>query len=168
MPRKFEIKQSPRPRDVTANRRIHEAREQWHPANAEKGVLWIDPRAHRRLEDLHDCANDMEEQDDLRLLQCFQPEKQHRDLDAEGGKEEKVIARQRGAPRIPIMCRNQQTNHRAAEETSPPLLHDEAEEFVSDGCRGPLTGPMAELRLRHDEMRQRRPDGGGAVARLAG
>src|SRR5712671_271751 len=163
MPRKFEIKQSPRPRDVTADRRIHEAREQWHPANAEKCVLWIDPRAHRRLEDLHDCANDMEEQDNLRLLQCFQPKKQHRDLNAESGKEKEVIARQRGAPRIPIMCRNQQTNHRAPEEASPSLFHDEAEEFVDEGSRGPLTGPMTELRLRHDEGGDRGPNGRGAA-----
>src|SRR5712671_6913185 len=163
MPRKFEIKQSPRPRDVTADRRTHEAREQWHPADAEKGVLWIDPRAHRRLEDLHDCADDMEEQDNLRLLQCFQSEKQHRDLDAKGRKEQEIIARERGAPRIPVMCRNQQTDHRAAEEASPSLFHEEAKKFVDEGSRGPLTGPMTELRLRHDEGGERGPNGRGAA-----
>src|SRR5262245_26930317 len=52
MPGEPEVEQPPRPRDIAADRRIHEPREQGHAGDSEKCELGIDPRSRRRFENL--------------------------------------------------------------------------------------------------------------------
>jgi hypothetical protein len=94
------IEQAPRPRNVAADRRIHEAREQGYAADAEERDFRIDPRADRGLEQFHCGADDMKDQDDLRFLKCLQAKRQHGDLNDECGKEEEIIAGKQRAARI--------------------------------------------------------------------
>ncbi len=165
MPREAKIEQPPAARDVAADRRIHESGEQRHAGDAEERRFGIDPGADAGLEYFHDRADDVEQENDLGLLQRLQLERQHTDLDRERGEKEKIVARQRRPARIPQMRTDEQRHHRPAEQAGPSLLHAEAKKLVAEGRRRPLARPMAELRLRIDEGRERRPAGGSARCR---
>jgi hypothetical protein len=138
------------------------------PSDAEERVLRIDPRSDRGLEHLHGGADEVKEQDDFRLVEGLEAEVQHPGLHGERRKEEEVVARQGGIARIDQIGRDDEAHHDAAEQAGPRLLHAEAEEFVDEGSRAPLAGPMAELSLHRNEARERRPDRCRAGARLAG
>ena len=125
----FDVEDALDPGDVAAHRRIHEAREQRHHADPQEAVLRIDPRPVLRLEQLHDRADDVEDEDDPRLLPALQLEREHRRLDGQRPDHQEVIPRDRRLLRPPQMRRQQQGQHRPAEQTGPALFDPEHQEF---------------------------------------
>jgi hypothetical protein len=63
-----EIEQPPDAGDVAADARIHEPRKERHAGHAEEIRLRINPGAGAGLEHLHDRADNVEDENDLRLF----------------------------------------------------------------------------------------------------
>jgi hypothetical protein len=90
----------------------------------------------------------VEGEDHLGLVHSFQPQRQHDDLDDEGGNGEEIVARQRRIGRIEKMRAEQQRQNQPAEQAGPALLEAEQQEFI---------GERAEPAVRLDRL-QPRPD----------
>jgi len=67
-----EVEQAPDPRHVAPDRGVHEAREERDAGDAQQARLGVDPRSNLCLEYLHRGSDEMEHQDDLRLLEGFE------------------------------------------------------------------------------------------------
>ena len=74
------------------NSPVHETGEQRHAGNRDHGGLGIDPRSHPHLENLHDRADDMIDEDDLDLIPAFQFEAQEQYLYRQGRNKQEVVA----------------------------------------------------------------------------
>ena len=129
----------------------------------QKSVALIDPRPDGRLEELHDGAYGVEDDDDARFAQCLEPQHEHEHLDGDRGEHEKVVARQHGVVGVPELGRDEHRQERCAEDARPGLLEHEHDEF--DGTRAPPVfgctvehsmGPRVDARLDGGELARHR------------
>ena len=140
MTREAEIEQPPHPGEIAPDRRIHEARKQRHPGNPHHARLGVSPRTDRGLEDFHRRADDVEHEYHLGLVPGFEAEAEHRDLYHQGGHEQRIVAGDRRAGRIPQVGRDQQPEHQAAEQARPALLEAEEHELEERVLPGAVEG----------------------------
>jgi hypothetical protein len=124
--------------------------------------LRIDPGANAGLEHFHQRTDDVIDENDLGLVEGLELEKQHAGLNCERHQKQEIVARERGAVRIPEMRADNQRYHRAAEQARPSLLHAEANKLIGEGGCRPLRCPTTQAGLSGNEADQRRPQGRGA------
>jgi hypothetical protein len=155
-----EIEEAPAPRDIAADRGVHEAGEQRHTAYVKDAWPLINPRADAGLEYFHDGADHVVDENDFGLVEGFKLEQKHAGLNSERRQKQKIITRQRDARWVPQVSSNQQRHHRATEQASPGLFDAKTNELVGKGRRAATRRPPAEPRLAGDEAPQRRPLGG--------
>jgi uncharacterized protein involved in type VI secretion and phage assembly len=84
-----------------------------------------------RLEQLHHRADDVEHEDDQRLVPALQLQREQSRLDRDGGDDEKVVAGQRRVGGPEQMGAHQQGQHQTAEQAGPGLFQAEQQEFVA-------------------------------------
>ena len=94
----------------------------------------------------------MEHEDHLGLLPGLQLEGEHARLDRKRGQEQEVVAGKPGALRVEGVGAEEKRQHQRSEQARPGLLEPEAEKLVEGAGGGPALGPIADARLRLDEV----------------
>src|SRR5580698_2613499 len=102
-------------------------------AEAKEIGFGVGPGADMGFEELHERADDVEDEDDFGLADRFHTQKKQRRLDGEGGKEQEVVTRQPGVMRVEPFCEEDESEDDRAEEAGPGLLEGEEEKLPEEG-----------------------------------
>ena len=89
----------------------------------------VAPRAHVGLEELHDRADYVEQDDDAQLAERLQTARDHTDLDEHGDDREGVVAGEGGVIGVPEPHCDDRHEQQRAEEAGPRLFGAEDEEL---------------------------------------
>lgn len=127
--RKFETHETPRLRDVAADRRVHEAAVKGNRRDLEECFFRITPGADERtrLIEFKDEPEHMEEEDYLHFVPRFYFGEEKNNLQYEWCEEEKVVSSK--AEKGKIVRKEKQHEKRAREDTGSCLLNAEKKEF---------------------------------------
>jgi hypothetical protein len=119
--------------EVTADGGVHEAGEEGDAGEADEVGFGVRPGADVGFEELHEGADDVEEEDDLGFAEGFQAEGEEEDLQGEGGEEEGVVPGEGDVRGPEVLAEEDEGEEDAAEEAGPGLLEAEDKELPEEG-----------------------------------
>ena len=125
VPREAEIEEPVDAHHVRADGRVHEAAEQRNGADPQNALGGIAPRAHVGLEELHDRAGHVEQDDHPQLAAGLEPRRDHDHLDRDGGERHEVVRRERRVLGVPEPHRDDHDEQGCPEQARPRLLEQE-------------------------------------------
>src|SRR5437899_11234265 len=88
------IEQAPGTAEIAADAGVHEASEQGYAADPEEIRLRVNPGADLCLEDFHDRADEVIDQDDLCLVKRLEPRGEQHGLDGYHAEKQEIVTRQ--------------------------------------------------------------------------
>ena len=122
--------------DEAADGGVHEPGEEGDLADAEEVCFGVGPGVGVGFEELHEGADDVEDEDDACFAEGFHAEDEERGLDGEGGEEEEVVAGERGVRGVEEFCEDDEREQERGEEAGPGLLEGEEKELPEEGGAG--------------------------------
>src|SRR5450756_1235327 len=142
---------------------VHEAGEKRHVPDAENVVLGISPRTNVGLEEFHESADDVKNQDDPCFQYRLHSKNEEQDLNYYCGEKEKVVPRYRGMGGPSPLGEQHETQYDSAEQTGPSLLEYEQralpKQFFVPGRRHVALEPYADFmepgfgEIKHEQKR---------------